>query len=115
MREKEVYHKILVKSESCKTIKEKLSNQSFWMVDQDHLQEAITSCLEKPLSDLLENWMICLKLEPTTEDIFWILAEIESIRKQMSLEEIEGKSQSESMGLGRTNIVPENIKQYLFR
>ena len=82
------------------------------IVDKDHVQQAILSCLEDPISRVLDLWTKKFETAPQTQHTVRIIKEIRNIRKQMKFEEVIAP---ESSRLGYQHIVPENVKDYLFR
>ena len=106
----EACHKILVKP---KSISEKTPEKNgMVIVDKDHVQQAIIACLEDPISRVLDLWIHKLEIAPQTKHTVRIIKEIRNIRKQMKFEK---DISPESSSLGYEHIVPENVKDYLFR
>ena len=106
----EACHKILVKP---KSVPEKTPEKNgLVIVDKDHVQQAIISCLEDPISRVLDLWAQKFETAPQTKHTVRIIKEIRNIRKQMKFEEVIAP---ESSRLGYEHIVPENVKNYLFR
>ncbi|XP_022303281.2 uncharacterized protein LOC111110908 [Crassostrea virginica] len=110
---KEVNHKIFVKSNKAR--KDDLSIDNVVIVKRDHVQEALTSCLEKPLHVLLDKWSKGIKRTQATTKTHHLISEIESIRKQMLFEDTKEAFESDDPRPTSTNIVPGTIKEYLFR
>ena len=110
---KEVNHKIFVKSNKAR--KDDLSIDNVVIVKRDHVQEALTSCLEKPLHFLLDKWSKGIKRTHPTTKTHHLISEIESIRKQMLFEDTKEAFESDDPRPTSTNIVPGTIKEYLFR
>ncbi|XP_022303457.2 uncharacterized protein LOC111111019 isoform X2 [Crassostrea virginica] len=106
---KESCHKILVKP---KSVPEKTPEKnSMVIVDEDHVRQAIISCLEDPISRVLDKWTQKFETAPQTKHTVRIIKEIRNIRKQMKFEEVIAP---ESSSHGYEHIVPENVKDYLF-
>lgn len=84
------------------------------LADGDHVHEVLTSCLEEPLCQVLGEWSNELKTIRSRTSAR-IMSEIENIQKQMSFEERQDVRCSESSSKANTNIVPQKIKNFLFR
>ena len=82
------------------------------IVHKDHVLQAIISCLEDPISRVLDKWTQKFETAPQTKHTIRIIQEIRNIRKQMKFEEVIAPEYS---SLGYEHIVPENVKEYLFR
>lgn len=81
------------------------------LIDRDHLQEAIISCLEEPLRHLLETWLKELSTIQTKQAVL-TASMIANLSKLMTFEEANtGKSLVDE----NENIVPCNLKEYLFK
>ena len=111
--DKEANHKIFVKSNKAR--RDALSMANVVIVEKDHVQEALTSCLEEPLRILLDKWSKGIKRINQTKQTHHVLSEIENIRKQMLLEDTKEAFESDDPSSTSTNIVPGTIKDYLFR
>lgn len=100
-------YKILVTSTS-----EMLSRNNMFIVGRAHVKQTVIKCLEDPISHLLDRWMQDLGSVAPTNKTVRITKAIENIRKQMKLEETNDVS---STGSSNQHIVPENVKEYLYR
>lgn len=80
--------------------------------DKDQIQDIITSCLEEPLHEMLQKWSEDLKRVCFTENASDVIAEIEALRNKL-LPTISKKTDVPCTGTG--TIVPDNVKDYLFR
>lgn len=79
------FYKILIKSGSiCDDI-----NDSLIILDEnkEDIIRAITSCLEKPVHQMLQDWSTYLKTEGLGKHASRVIAEIKAIPKQLVLEE----------------------------
>lgn len=98
-------HRILIKSDTdCDELNGE--DDHIIVVNQniERIQEIITTCLEEPLHQILQQLKESLKTE------------IEDISKQMILEKHKDTSVvSVETSVGAKCIVPENVKTYLFR
>ena len=110
----EACHKILVTSNSNGegAVNEE---KNITIVDYDHVQEAITRCLEEPVRDLLHKWDLVLNNEEKTEEALLIRTDIGNIRKQLLCEEYKTDSVPLSSNVGTQNIIPEDVKTFLLR
>lgn len=75
-----------------------------------------TTCLNKPLKEMLEQWLANLDTEVSSKQAAGIKAEIEAIRKQMEFDDCdESASISVSPVVSTKSVVPDDVKNYLFR
>ena len=91
-----------------------VENNQIIVADKDHVQEVLTSCLEEPLCRVLGEWSTELKSEQS-KNSDRIISEIKNIQKQMSFEEKQDLRCFESSEKTNTDIVPQEIKDFLFR
>lgn len=77
------------------------------------IKKAITSCLEEPLHQMLTDWINHLKTDDSVASE--LDAEIEAIRKHLSFDNKFSATASVLPSVGTTNIIPDDIKYYLFR
>ena len=82
------------------------------IVDKGHAKQANIFCLEDPIYRVLDKWTQKFETAPQTKHTVRFIQEIKNIRKQMKFEEVIAPASS---SLGYENIVPENVKEYLFR
>lgn len=101
--------KILVKSTPVST--KTVVNKNYITVDQYHVRQAIVSCLEDPLRCLLNKWKQEIKSTVQTKPNLWLITEIENITKHLLSEVTTSGSKSSRCEY----IVPQNVKDYLFR
>uniref|UniRef100_A0A8W8NZW6 Peptidase S1 domain-containing protein n=2 Tax=Magallana gigas TaxID=29159 RepID=A0A8W8NZW6_MAGGI len=73
---------------------------------------AITSCLEKPIHQMLQNWSAYLETKGLGKHTSRVIAEIKAIGKQLELEESKGTAAVFEMKC--QSIVPGDMKDYLF-
>lgn len=73
---------------------------------------AITSCLEKPIHQMLQNWSTYLETKGLGKHTSRVIAEIKAIGKQLVLEESKGTAAVFEMKC--QSIVPGDMKDYLF-
>lgn len=88
--------------------------------NDDHTKEQllriITACLNKPLQELLEGWLANLETEGSSNQAAGIKAEVEAIRKQMEFDDCaESAAVSVSPVVSTKSVVPDDVKNYLFR
>lgn len=88
--------------------------------NDDHTKEQllriITACLNKPLQELLEGWLANLETEGSSKQAAGIKAEVEAIRKQMEFDDCaESAAVSVSPVVSTKSVVPDDVKNYLFR
>lgn len=82
----------------------------------EHLLRIITTCLNKPLQEMLERWLANLKTVGSTKEATGIKAEIEAIRKQMEFEDYDKSAAVSVLPIVSSKfIVPDDVKHYLFR
>lgn len=83
---------------------------------KEQLLRIITTCLNKPLKEMLEQWLANLDTEVSSKQAAGIKAEIEAIRKQMEFDDCdESASISVSPVVSTKSVVPDDVKNYLFR
>lgn len=85
------------------------------IVDYDHVREAITRCLEEPVRDLLDEWVVRLINKDETDEVSLIRTDINNIRKQMLCEEFKADNVTVASNIGVQNIIPNDVKNYLLR
>lgn len=73
---------------------------------------AITSCLEKPIHQMLQNWSTYLETKELGKHTSRVIDEIKAIGKQLVLEESKGTAAVFEMKC--QSIVPGDMKDYLF-
>lgn len=110
-------HKILIKSN---TFSDERSDSDDSIItvgtNKDHIKNTITSCLEKPLHLMLQEWLEVLKTEDLSRLTSGLIAEIEAIQKQMVPGNIKDRGASHFLpSASASSIVPVNIIDYLFR
>lgn len=114
---KSACHKILIKSD---TFYDETDENDDTIINvarnRTHIQEAITSCLEEPIYQMLNQWLKDLKSADSSKSSSRIIAEIEAIRKQMTLEDNRDSTACSALLCDETiSAVPEEIKNFLFR
>lgn len=117
LRQETACHKIFIKSDSScdKTDEDKDEDENLMISvgpDKNQIEEIITSCLEEPLHEMLQKWSEDLKRVCFTENASDVIAEIEALRNKL-LPTISKKTDVPCTGTG--TIVPDNVKDYLFR
>lgn len=117
MRQEKASHKIFIRSNTFCDNKEEDEDRDDKSIisvgqDKDEIEEIITSCLEEPLHEMLQKWSEDLKRVCFTENASDVIAEIEALRNKL-LPTISKKTDVPCTGTG--TIVPENVKDYLFR
>lgn len=80
--------------------------------DKDQIQDIITSCLEEPLQKMLQQLRKDLKRGRFFENASDIIAEIEAISNELI--PINSKDTGVPIS-GSKSIVPDNVKDFLFR
>lgn len=116
MSKENARHKILIQSDvhfdkTCK------ADRPIITVGQDkrQIQEIITLCLEEELDQVLEDWLEKLKHKDLNKQISEIIAEIEAIRKQLILDTRNNTNDLDAPYIANKSIVPNDVKEYLFR
>lgn len=114
LRKKNACYKILIQSEESfdKTNK---TDDSIIIVGQNkqQIKEVITTCLEKQLDEMLQDWLEKLKHEDLKKETSEILAEIEAIRKQLILDNSNNTAAPDAPCFDKKSIVPVKVKDYL--
>lgn len=73
-------------------------------------------CLEEPFYQILKEWLEDFRNQGLTESASEIIAEINVIRKNLVFEKRENTATVSGLQGGDTKlIVPDNVKDYLFR
>lgn len=100
-------HKILIKSSSVSDTDQ--ADDSIIIVghNKEQIKDAITTCLEEPLLQMLQEWLKVFKNEPTNKTSLGMIAEVEAICKSMNVSSLFSSLDTKS-------IVPEDVKEYLF-
>lgn len=111
----EACHKILVTSNTSPKEAAEKEEENIVIVDYAHVLEAITCCLEGPVRDLLDKWVVNLMSEDETEEVSLIKTDINNIRKQMLCEEFKAGNVPLASNIGVQNIIPKDVKKYLLR
>lgn len=105
MQKENAYHKILIQSEdSCDKTKRSEASESVIIVGQNkqQIKETITTCLEKQLDQMLQDWLEKLGHEG-----------LEAIRKQLIIETNANTYSSDLPCNDNKAIVPVDVKHYL--
>lgn len=114
LRRENACYKILIQSEeSCSKTNKK--DDSIIIVGQNkqQIKEVITTCLEKHLDEMLQDWLEKLKHEGLKKQTFEIFAEIEAIRKQLILDTSINTAVPIAPCIDNKSIVPNDVKDYL--
>lgn len=117
MRQKGVCHKIFIRSDTfCDKADrdEDEDDDSIISVcqDKDQIRDIITSCLEEPLQKMLQQLRKDLKHGRFLENASDIIGEIEAISNELI--PINSKDTDVPIS-GSKRIVPDNVKDFLFR
>lgn len=109
-------HKVLIKSNTFYDDTDETGYSINSVVrNRARIQETITSCLEEPIHQMLEQLWEDLKTADLNIIPPGITAEIEAIRKQMALENSKDISADPVLqNIGTKSLIPDNIKDYLF-
>lgn len=116
LQKENAYHKILIQSEdSCDKTKRSEASESVIIVGQNkqQIKETITTCLEKQLDQMLQDWLEKLGHEGLNRQTSEIIAEIEAIRKQLIIETNANTYSSDLPCNENKAIVPVDVKDYL--
>lgn len=116
MRGQGAFDKILIKSPSTYNETDEITD-SLIIVDEnkEDIIRAITSCLEKPIHQMLQNWSTYLKTKGLGKHTSRVIAEIKAIRKQLVLDEIKTTTvASDTPSIKCKSHVPGDIRDYLF-
>lgn len=109
---------ILITKSKCSDDKNDKADKSHPKVVQtkEQLLRIITTCLNKPLKEMLEGWLANLETEGSSKQAAGIKAEVEAIRKQMEFDDCaEPAAVSVSPVVSTKSVVPDDVKNYLFR
>lgn len=83
---------------------------------KNQLIRIITTFLNKPLREMLDGWLENLGTEGLSKQVAGIKAEIEAICKQMEFDDCaESATVSVSPVVNNKSLVPDDVKDYLFR
>lgn len=104
-------HKILIKSGTLSDTDQTDDSVIIVGHNKEQIKNAITTCLEEPLHQMLQKWLEVLKNEPSNDTTSELIAEIEAIAKQMEF--INRKYTTPN--LNSKSLVPDDVKEYLFR
>lgn len=79
--------------------------------------ETITTCLEEPFHNMLQKWLEDVTNENcSTKLAYDVIAEIEAIRKLLVFEDYKNTDAASILKrTGTQSIVPDNVKEYLFK
>lgn len=116
MRRENARHKILIQSD-VPFDKTRNEEGSINIVGQNkrQIKEIITICLEEQLDSMLQDWLGKLKHEDVNKQTSDIIDEIEAIRKQLILDTSHNTGTPDAPCLKNKSIIPDDIKEYLFR
>lgn len=106
---------IIIKSK-CREYEKYKTDKSHPNVDhtKEQLLRIITTCLIKPLNDLLEDWLANLKTDVSSNQD--IQTEIVAICHQMAFDDCDDSSSVSVLPIDNTkSILPDDVKNYLFR
>lgn len=109
-------HRIYIKSDAI-CVDEKEADDTIIIIGQNkaHIKESITSCLEQPLLNMLQDWLGYLKNTCSSRIASGLISEIEAIREQMVLDKSRKAAPASVLPKMCTkSIVPEEVKNYLF-
>lgn len=81
--------------------------------NKQQIKETITTCLEKQLDQMLQDWLEKLGHEGLNRQTSEIIAEIEAIRKQLIIETNANTYSSDLPCNDNKAIVPVDVKDYL--
>lgn len=114
---KSACHKIFIKSDTFYDETDENDDTIISVArNRTRIQEAITSCLEEPINQMLKQWLKDLKSAYSSKSSSRIIAEIEAIRKQMTLGNNRDTTACSALLCDETtSAVPEEIKDFLFR
>lgn len=103
--------KILIKSASiCDETEETTESLIIIAENKTDIARAITSCLEKPIHQILQHWSTGLKTEGLGKRTSRVIAEIKAIRKELVLDEHKRTTAATDC----KTCVPDDLKDYLF-
>lgn len=116
LRGEKACHVIFVNSHfSC--LEKEEADDPFIFVDlcKEQIKEAIATCLVVPLHRMLQEWFEVLKTKGPNELHSEILSEIQAIRKQLALCTSSKRSPSVLPSNCTNSVIPDNVKEFLFR
>lgn len=115
VRQESARHRIIIKSNTISKEAIKTKDSIIIVGKNKHfIKKIITICLEKPFHQILKKWFEDIRREGklSTE----IIAEIKDIRKYLVFENSKPTAAvSGVQGGGIEKIIPDNVKNYLFR
>lgn len=100
-------HRILVITDSDYKPPKSIEHEIF-LVHQDDLKKRISICLEEPLRRWLVKWRRDLKEFKITAESTGTLAMQQDIRKEI-------KSIHKEISFKKADVIPQEVKEYLFR
>lgn len=108
--------KILIKSASiCDETEEITESLIIIAENKTDIARAITSCLEKPIHQILQHWSTGLKTEGLGKRTSRVIAEIKAIRKELVLDEQKRTTAATDLFPNKCKTcVPDDLKDYLF-
>lgn len=111
----ETSDKILIKSAYiCDEIDKITDSLIIINESKEDIARTITSCFEKPIIQMLQEWLTDLKTEGLGKHTSRVIAEIKAIHKQLSLDESKRTTAVSDLPGNKTR-VPADIKDYLYR
>lgn len=111
----ETSDKILIKSAYiCDEIDKITDSLIIINESKEDIARTITSCFEKPIIQMLQEWLTDLKTEALGKHTSRVIAEIKAIHKQLSLDESKRTTAVSDLPGNKTR-VPADIKDYLYR
>lgn len=108
--------KILIKYASICDEKDEITD-SLIIIDENKtdIARTITSCLEKPIHQIIQHWSTYLKTKGLGKRTSRVIAEIKAIRKQLVLDESKRTTTVSDLSRNKCKTcVPDDIKDYLF-
>lgn len=115
MRNGHACHRILIQSEESMS-KTKKANDPIITVchNKQQIKNIITACLDKQLDQILQVCLGKLKTKGSLKQTSKMIAEINAIQKQLILDS-SNKTAASDVPCINKSIVPNDVKEYLFR
>lgn len=116
MGRENAHHKILIQSVVPFDTTRK-ADDSIIIVGQNkrQIKGIITSCFEEQLDQMLQDWLEKLKQEGINKQTSEIIDEIQAIRKQLILDTSNNIGVPDAPNVENNSIIPDDVKEYLFR
>lgn len=117
LKEETGYNTMIIIKSKCRDDEKDKKDEFDPNVDhtKEQLLRIITTCLNKPLQELLESWLANLETGGSSNQAADIKTEIEAICHQMEFDDCDESDVFVSQIGNTKSILPDDVKNYLFR